>query len=744
MHLSVERVGIRDRCLDGIKGRLVKWKLNITILSAYTILSIIFTYPVAFFGNKIPGVGDVFWFLWDLWWFKTALLSSANPYYTDYIFYPYGVSLAFSEVTPFNAIVSIPLQLVFGLVNTYNLIWISTFILSGYGTFLLVKYLTHDPKAAFISGLIFMFCPYRFAHALGHLNLISTEWMPLYILFLIKVINENGRINAIYAALFLFLTTLCSYYYLIYLIGFTVLYIIYYQIVDKNLINKYTAKKICMIVVPFGFAVLPFVYPIIKELFTAGSNYMYYGRFIEYSADLIGFFIPSLFHPLFRDLVSPIYSTFTCYEAEYIVFTGYTVLILSIIAYFKIKTKEVKFWTISAVIFFILCLGPVLHIKGIFNVPYEGYDFIIPLPYAILMHIPIFSLARAPCRWDVLVMLSLAILSGYALNYIFHAKTNFLNKINKGNSLFILFSCLILFEFLSIPYPIAGTTVPTFYEQIAKEPEDYAVLEIPDFFFVVTYSEYMYYQTIHEKKLINGYVSRNPDYVVDFIDSTPYIRQLMYLSHPSIHQDILNQNLTEIGPTILNYYNIKYIILHKELMDEEQFNSANAILQRCIKEDPAIYEHNTKRTWKGQPYSVNDTMIVYEVKKQPLKTFIPSNEGWHHLENWDGTATRWMSDDATLMIYSDENRTADLSFQALSFYRPRTLEIYVNDLPHIWAEVPTEGFVMVKAPPISLNEGANIIRFQVPEGCERPCDIPELENRDSRCLSVAVQNVAIE
>ena len=32
------------------------------------------------------------------------------------------------------------------------------------------------------------------------------------------------------------------------------------------------------------------------------------------------------------------------------------------------------------------------------------------LPYAVLMHIPILSLARVPDRWDVLVMMSLAVL----------------------------------------------------------------------------------------------------------------------------------------------------------------------------------------------------------------------------------------------------------------------------------------------------------------------------------------------
>jgi hypothetical protein len=196
-------------------------KVNYLILLLYTILSIVFTYPVAFSINKIPGSGDAFWFLWDFWSFKKAVINLSNPYYTTDIFYPTGVNLAFSEVSPFNAIISIPLQHLFGLIAAYNIIWILTFILSGFGTYLLVKYLTNNTKAAFLSGLIFMFCPYHFAHALGHMNLTATEWIPFYVLFLIKMTGENKRTNALYAAFFLVLTAMTSDYYLVYLFSFT-------------------------------------------------------------------------------------------------------------------------------------------------------------------------------------------------------------------------------------------------------------------------------------------------------------------------------------------------------------------------------------------------------------------------------------------------------------------------------------------------------------------------------------------
>jgi hypothetical protein len=44
---------------------------------------------------------------------------------------------------------------------------------------------------------------------------------------------------------------------------------------------------------------------------------------------------------------------------------------------------------------------------------------------------------------------------------------------------------------------------------------------------------------------------------------------------------------------------------------------------------------------------------------------------------------------------------------------------------------------------ILLSKGANTVRFHVPEGCERPSDKPELNSTDERCLSVAIQNVAL-
>lgn len=82
-----------------------------------------------------------------------------------------------------------------------------------------------------------------------------------------------------------------------------------------------------------------------------------------------------------------------------------------------------------------------------------------------------------------------------------------------------------------------------------------------------------------------------------------------------------------------------------------------------------------------------------------------------------------------------------LSFNTRSFHQPRTLEIYANDHSVQQTTVPTS-FVSVSTP-IQLHKGENIIKLHVPEGAERPCDIPGSNSKDTRWLSVAVQNITV-
>lgn len=119
--------------------------------------------------------------------------------------------------------------------------------------------------------------------------------------------------------------------------------------------------------------------------------------------------------------------------------------------------------------------------------------------------------------------------------------------------------------------------------------------------------------------------------------------------------------------------------------------------------------------------------------------------GWHQPEDWSGTTVRWIEADATLIITSKETCAINLnlSLLVLSFYRPRTLEIYSDAGLVAQFAVPTTGFIKVSES-IRLVSGENVLRFHVPEGCDRPCEKPDLNNQDSRCLSLAIENFKLD
>src|ERR687885_2630955 len=70
-------------------------RLHLLVLAGYVLLTILMTNPVPFrLFTEVPGGGDAWQHIWNLWWVKHALLDlHTNPYHTDLIYYPNGVNL---------------------------------------------------------------------------------------------------------------------------------------------------------------------------------------------------------------------------------------------------------------------------------------------------------------------------------------------------------------------------------------------------------------------------------------------------------------------------------------------------------------------------------------------------------------------------------------------------------------------------------------------------------------------------
>ena len=158
-----------------------------TATAWYLVATLALTWPaVTGLTRDIPwDLGDSLLNSWILGWDADHLLrflvgdfGALRGFWNANIFGPEPLALAYSEHL---VALTIPILPVYAatrnLILCYNLLFLSTFVLSGLGTYLLVRDLTGTPKAAFVAGLIYAFAPYRLGQ-FSHLQVLSSQWMP--------------------------------------------------------------------------------------------------------------------------------------------------------------------------------------------------------------------------------------------------------------------------------------------------------------------------------------------------------------------------------------------------------------------------------------------------------------------------------------------------------------------------------------------------------------------------------------
>src|SRR5262245_37428536 len=180
------------------KAGLKPWYENSVVLLLYVLLTIAMTYPAAFFlrTRVVGGPEDQFQFLWELWYVAHALFDlHKSPFFDPDAFVPFGFSLIRNQdLSPGTVLLFSPLTHFFGEVFTYNFLILASFPLTAFGAYLFARELWSNRSAALLAGIIVGFCPYRFAHAGGHLSIVSTQWIPFFFLYLERTISQP-RLN---------------------------------------------------------------------------------------------------------------------------------------------------------------------------------------------------------------------------------------------------------------------------------------------------------------------------------------------------------------------------------------------------------------------------------------------------------------------------------------------------------------------------------------------------------------------
>lgn len=177
-------------------------------LAGYVLVTIVMTWPVARgLSRDVPAdLGDSILNLWILSWDAEQIRrllgghgSAIAHFFDGNIFYPAPLTLAYSEHLIAQALQVFPVYAATqNPILCYNLLFLSTFVLSGFGTYLLTRDLTGSGAAGFVAGLLYGFALYRVPQS-SHLQVLSSQWMP-FTLFGLRRYFETRRRRALAGA----------------------------------------------------------------------------------------------------------------------------------------------------------------------------------------------------------------------------------------------------------------------------------------------------------------------------------------------------------------------------------------------------------------------------------------------------------------------------------------------------------------------------------------------------------------
>ncbi|MGQ9784906.1 MAG: interleukin-like EMT inducer domain-containing protein [Anaerolineae bacterium] len=639
------------------------------VLILYLALAILLTWPtVTHLDTHLPGDGgDDPAIAWNLWWVKYALLVlKTSPLYSDYLFYPIGINLAFYTLTVFNALTALPLTLNLGVVAASNLhMWFAMSV-GAYGTFLLVRQLhssiapassgritRHTNLAwgpAIFAGLCYAFSSSQlFYLALGQFNIASSHWVPYVILCVYRSRCTPNSIRwPLLAALFLALQLWTEMTYASFSIVFIVLYAAYEMLaslaktIHQRCQRGYTDGEkvhvwpIIRNVSTAGIFLLvsatPLLAAMLPDLLEEGDFWVQGSGFAEvFSADLLGFLVPTMRHPFLGELIH--LTDIVAFDKGQHIYVGITLLVLAMAGVLWGKKQRVAlFWTIAVLLFAWLTLGPLVHINGA-STGIAG-------PFAILQTLPFFKGNRYPSRYSVFLMLSLAVLAARGIVTI----TNQLSQhritgIRASNLISLIAASVFLVEHLSLPLPQSDMQVPKIYTSLADASIG-SLLDIPFAWrngFRITgpidpsFMFGQFYQTAHHQRLLQGNTSRNPAFKFQYFTEAPVLNSLLALETGHIVPLERWEADRLLASDVLRFFDIRYIVVRQA---HSNIGDPSVTPEATIPYIEAVFPVERVNTAEG--------MHLYRVNLPPLPRVVEVNpftplarlylgEGWSPL-----------------------------------------------------------------------------------------------------------------
>jgi hypothetical protein len=788
-------------------------------LALFALLAVIMTWPLAAnLSSRVPGTAtwafDESTFLWNNWYLQHALLDlHTSPLHSELIWFPLGIDLVLYTFNFTNAALALPLQLVLNLPLASNLTLLLATVLSSLGAYLLAAEALQGDAfaglwrvqrrsgsqagggsqgffapwylAALLAGLIYGFGSNRAVYlALGHYNFATSQWLPFYVLYFLRTLYSPRLKNAVFAGLFFSLAAWTEMTFAAFLALFSLVLLV----ASWRGIYPHRRALVRLAIAALVALILwsPMLVPVAREFLAGGYGSTGWGESVTLSADLQGLVTPTNLNPLLgpppaKPLAAPLADgSRPDWQAELraveegqgrfrdinTVFLGYLTLALAVLgAVLPATRRAARAWTWSALVFGVLCLGPLLQIGGrlrfsLDNLLPEGVTF--PLPFALLHYVPFFNANRAPNRYSLILMLALAVLAALGAWRLLawvacRAGPEFRREADSRRTswrrlpypalvLGLLLAAGILLEHLAVPLPTTDARIPAVYAQIAAEPGAFSIMQLPlgwrDSYGTLGSedTQLQYYQTAHGKAMLGGNISRAPAFKLDYFRRIPLFQALTELERYHDVPPAVDAAARAQAGALAALYDLRYLITFPPLPGRyPYFDTWQRVQDYALSVLPV----------EAQPFWEQDGIRAYRVR-QPALPYpfrldlgTPGNEAYLGA-GWDaqlvdqpyGATATWI-DGRTAELYlplaEPISTTLRLALAPLAYpgAQPQSLSISVNGTPVLRNQPLVAGWQTVAAavPAAVTHRGPNHVRLDFAWAASPREVFPDLASR---------------
>jgi hypothetical protein len=354
-----------DRIVERARG-LRPWSLGLIAFGCYLVASFAqwTASYVTHFASRFAGVGgsDEPLYEWSLTWTPWALSHTMNPLYTDRVFAPNHVNLAWVTFVPGPSLVMWPVTHLLGAMVSLNLLLTLAPPLAAWGAYLVCHRVTRAFWPSLAGGYFFGFSAYMVAQMNGHVNLVLIFPVPIAVYLVIRRIEGSLGWVAFLALMTLSLVGLFSIstelFAMATLFGLFALAIALVAARDRWMTVLHAGLMTALAYLAAGLILLPYLVTAFRSAPEVPVRPVGFT-----SIDLLSPIVPR--RPILLEGKNEIARSFTASPGEDAGYLGIPLLIL-LVAFAVTERRRRGTWALLSFValVYVFSLGPVLNIRG--------------------------------------------------------------------------------------------------------------------------------------------------------------------------------------------------------------------------------------------------------------------------------------------------------------------------------------------------------------------------------------------